>query len=374
MMGVEELKAWVAFNAAPHVGPARFHQMLRAFGGLRQALEGSLEEFQKRMPLLQGATAREMLAGAKAFDAGAELAAAEADGISVLTLRSLEYPQGLIASPGAPPVVYVKGKLPLSRMLGVVGTRTPTEYGKAMARRLSLDLARSGIAIVSGLARGVDGESHKASLEAGAPTVAVLGSGLKEIYPREHGGLAADIASKGGALVSQFPLFARPERWRFPMRNSVLAGLCSGVLVVEGAEDSGSLITAKEALDFGRDVFAVPGPADSELSRGANRLIQQGAKLVLDAVDVLEEYPEFHGALKKREAAPAQESRPRLAEAALSGEESALVALVKESGRLPLAMLVEKAGMNAGQVGAQLTMLEIKGVLRQLPGSLVEAV
>jgi DNA processing protein len=144
--------------------------------------------------------------------------------------------------------------------------------------------------------------------------------------------------------------------------------------VVEGAEDSGSLITAKEALDYGRDVFAVPGPATSAQSRGANRLIQQGAKLVLDSADVLEEYAEFAPALKKAAILPEAQARPRLNELALSGEESALVALVRESGRLPLATLVERAGISAGQVGAQLTLLEIKGVLRQLPGSLIEAV
>jgi len=201
-----------------------------------------------------------------------------------------DYPDVLLEIARAPVGIFVSGETlgGLAPMIGVVGTRTPTPRGAAVATELAADLVRSGLTVVSGLARGVDTRAHEGALDAGGRTVAVLGCGLACVYPLENAGLARDIAASG-SLVSEFPMLAEPRPGCFPRRNRIISGLSMGVVVVEAAAKSGALITAARALEQGREVFAVPGPVDEPLSAGPNRLIKAGAKLTEDAGDVLDE-------------------------------------------------------------------------------------
>jgi len=201
-----------------------------------------------------------------------------------------DYPDALSQTAGAPVGVFVSGAIlgPLSPMVAVVGSRTPTPRGGAVATELAADLARAGLTVTSGLARGTDTRAHEGALGAGGRTVAVLGCGLACVYPPENAGLARDIAASG-SLVSEFPMLAEPMPGHFPRRNRIISGLSAGVVVVEAAARSGALITAARALEQGREVFAVPGPVDEPLSAGPNRLIKAGAKLTEDAGDVLDE-------------------------------------------------------------------------------------
>lgn len=211
-------------------------------------------------------------------------------GIRVTTPGSPDYPPNLNNIYNPPLMLYYLGDLEQADLsLAIVGSRTASPYGKAMAQSLARNLAEGGFSIVSGLARGIDGAAHRGALLGGGKTITVLGSGLDVIYPREHKALFEEI-QQNGAVVSEFPLGTQPLSMNFPVRNRIIAGISLGTLVVEGKEKSGSLITADYALEQGRDVFAMPGPVNSENSRGPHKLIKQGAKLVESAADVLEEY------------------------------------------------------------------------------------
>ena len=213
-------------------------------------------------------------------------------GAEVVTIGDPRYPQPLREIFDPPILLFARGRVELlqSLMLGVVGTRRPTPYGLAVAERLSGDLAHAGLTIVSGMARGIDTAAHKGALAAGGDTVAVLGCGVDVVYPSENRKLAAEIAAKG-LIVSEFPMGATAFPQNFPIRNRIISGMSLGVLVVEGAQYSGSAITAKLAMDQGREVFAVPGNITSKLSWGPNLLIKQGARLVQDWNDVVAELP-----------------------------------------------------------------------------------
>lgn len=374
------MRPWITLNAAPGVGPRRFHQILKAFGSPEKALGSSAQDLGAKVPALGADGAAALLKFAESFDAPGDLDAAARLGARILNFRDPEYPACLLSLYDAPPVLYVQGVLPgeSTRRLGVVGTRKPTEYGIAQCRSLIRGMAASKLAVISGLARGIDTAAHQCAIECGMPTVAVLGSGLACVYPAENAPLARRITECGGAVVSQFPMKSTPDRWRFPMRNGLLSGLSHGVLVVEGEEDSGSLITAEWALEQGREIFAVPGRVDSLQSRGPMRLIQQGAKLVMDAADILAEFPESAASAAKMKKSRAHPSEPMLPGVPrpiedLTGEEALIVTALREQGRTAIEGLGGKLGMPAPVLSANLTMLEIKGAIRQLPGALVEA-
>ncbi len=246
--------------------------------------------------------------------------------------------------------------------VAIVGSRRATPYGIEVAGRLAADLASRGVTIVSGLARGIDTAAHRGALDAGGRTLAVLGSGIDVVYPAENGPLAADIATHG-AVISQFPRGTVPSPWNFPKRNEVIAGLTLGVVVVEAAERSGALITAGLAGDLGREVFAVPGRVTSDVGRGVNRLIQDGAKLVQDWVDIVQELPEqwrrlIRGAVDIADAdAPADQS-----------DDGVVLALLTPDEPWQIEQLIERSGLPASRVGASLVALEIGGRVRQLGG------
>lgn len=219
----------------------------------------------------------------------------------VLSGDDPEIPGLLRSIDDRPTTLFMRGRLDSSRpAIAVVGSRRPTEYGRRTARRIAGEAARAGVVVVSGLARGIDAEAHRAALAAGGVTWAVLGSGLDRIYPPEHADLAEEIVSAGGALISEFALGCPPRRENFPRRNRIVSGLCWGAVVVEGARRSGSLITARTAAEQGRAVFAVPGPADSPMSEGPHELLRQGAALACRFEDIVAELPML--ALPGREA------------------------------------------------------------------------
>ncbi|MBI4280006.1 MAG: DNA-protecting protein DprA [Armatimonadetes bacterium] len=270
------------------------------------------------------------------------------------------YPAGLRNIYDPPPVLYLRGRLVPEDVLAVavVGTRRPTPYGLAAAERIAGDLARAGLTVVSGLARGIDGAAHRAALRAGGRTVAVLGCGVDVAYPPEHRRLIDDMV-RHGAVLSEFPPGTPPRRQHFPRRNRLISGLSLGVVVVEGAEDSGALITADFALDQGREVFAVPGPIFAPQSRGPHWLIAQGARLVADAADILEE-------LGMRQSVPG--GAPAGARCgALSGEEAAVLARLSWEPT-PVDRIVEEVGRPIAEVTPVLLALELRGLVQQVAG------
>jgi DNA processing protein len=307
-------------------------------------------------------------AGLRRFDAE-EAAARQAEaaarvGADLVILGEPEYPAGLASLPEAPPFLLVRGRLGREDALAVaiVGSRQATEYGLRVAARLGTDLAARGVTVVSGLARGVDTAAHQGALGAGGRTVAVFGCGLDVIYPGENRPLVERVV-ESGAAVSQFPMGTRPMAGHFPMRNRVIAGLTLGTVVVEAADRSGALITARFAAELGREVYAVPGNVSSAVSAGTNRLIQDGAKLVAGWEDVVAEWPPaWRAALR---------TVPARAAGVPDGEpdpgERRLLALLGDEP-LPIDAVIERSGASSGQVAAGLVRLELQGLVRQLPG------
>lgn len=272
------------------------------------------------------------------------------------------YPTALGTIPAPPPFLLLRGELHAedALALAIVGSRHATPYGLATAERLAFELAARGVTIVSGFARGIDTAAHRGALAAGGRTIAVLGSGMDVIYPPENRRLVPRVLERG-ALVSQFPMGTPALPAHFPLRNRTIAGLALGTVVVEAAERSGALITAGHAGELGREAFAVPGPITSEMSRGTNRLIQDGAKLVQGWEDVVAELPEpWRRCLKEPIGAPA--SAP-----ALEAEEERLLALVG-SEPVHIDRLIDASGAPAGKTAALLLALELKGSVHQLPG------
>jgi DNA processing protein len=292
------------------------------------------------------------------------------DGARVLSLGSAEYPRLLAELPEAPPALFVQGRLVPEDALAVaiVGSRRATEHGRRLTERLAFDLAARGVTVVSGLARGIDSAAHEGALRAGGRTVAVLGSGLDVIYPRENRRLATRVTQMG-ALVSQFPPGTPPLGHHFPARNRVMAGLALGVVVVEAEERSGSLITAGAAGEFGREVMAVPGRALAPESRGTHRLIKDGAALVEAWDDVVAALPERWRRCVRpvAVASPGQEDDAAVPTGAPGGEAERLLGLIGD-GSVTVEEMIERSGMPSGRAAALLLGLELTGRVRQLPG------
>jgi len=281
----------------------------------------------------------------------------ERDTIQILRLTDGGYPPLLkeIATP--PSELYLKGSLPTSQCLAIVGTRQASPYGLRLAEKLAKEAAHAGLAIVSGLARGIDTAAHRGALAGNGVTVAVLGSGLLDPYPPENRRLSEEMVEKGGCLVSEFPLTAPPLPENFPRRNRIISGLSLGVLVVEADEQSGALITANFALEQGREVFACPGPMDSVLSRGCHRLIQQGAKLVIDLQDIVDELkiPLSRPLLK-------EEKKP-----VLDPQEAKIFQHLSDEP-LSVDLLAERSHLPVQETLSTLLQLELKQLVRAYPG------
>jgi DNA processing protein len=340
----------------PQIGPSRFKRLLDVFGDPEAAWRAS------PVPLAAAGLDRRAIQALTKLRQTLEPADVwskiEQAGVRVITLQDAAYPEHLGNIADSPPVLYLRGELlPADRWaVAVVGTRRVTAYGRQVTERLVAELARAGVTIVSGLARGTDAVAHRVALECGGRTVAVLGSGLDRMYPAEHASLARDIAERG-AVISEFPLGTPPDALNFPRRNRIISGLSMGTLVIEAGETSGALITADFALEQGRDVFAVPGSILSPVSAGPNRLIKEGAKPVTSAQDVLEELNltavAHHEAV--REALPENETEATLLR--LLSSEPVHVDDLGRTSALPVA-----------QVTSTLTMMELKGLVRQVGG------
>lgn len=301
-------------------------------------------------------------AGFAAFDAAREERRCAELGARLIVRGDSDYPD-LLASIHDPPLaLYVQGRLTGEHPVAIVGTRVPSMYGRRMARRLAGDAAVSGITVVSGLARGIDSEAHLAALEAGAPTWAVLGTGLARVYPAENLGLARRIVAEGGAVISERPLDTPPTKDAFPRRNRIVSGLSWTTVVVEGRYQSGAMITARLALEQGRSVLAVPCPADSVLAEGPHDLLRDGAGPALDVTDVLGSLPAGH-------LLQARNLPPRKASLALppTGEEAKMMALLG-SDALSLDELVQLSGLDTTLISSIMFGLELKGSVISVPG------
>lgn len=288
-----------------------------------------------------------------------EIRLAERHGVHIIGLGMPEYPELLSRIPDPPPIVYVKGELPRdAAAVAIIGSRNATRYGLENAFSIAGDLARAGILVVSGLARGIDAAAHEGALAAGGKTLAVLGSGLARIYPPENGRLAEKIAANG-ALVSPFAMTAPPDAANFPARNRIISGLCIGVAVIEAAERSGSLITARLAAEQGREVFALPGNVRSGKSTGSHRLLREGACLAENAEDILSELNMLQA--KPLEKSPAEEKN------SLALPESTVLKAL-DSYPVHIDALALQTGIAAGPLSAILLTLELEGRVVQHPG------
>lgn len=339
----------------------RLRRLVEAFGDVRTAWEAPIGQLSASG--LHGRALDALVDVRRRLDVHQELERTEKAGIAVLTIDDAAYPRRLREIYAAPPVLFVRGRLAPGDddALAIVGTRHATGYGRTVTERLAGDLARAGVTIVSGFARGIDTHAHKAALEAPGRTIAVFACGLDVVYPPENRGLVERIAATG-AFVSEHPLGTRPEATNFPARNRIVSGLTRATLVVEAGERSGALITAQFAADQGRDVLAVPGPITSPRSIGTNRLIQDGARLVQTADDVLAEL-----GLSPASGAPPAEQLGFGTPFPSSDVEALVLAKLAEE---PLSAddLSRALARSSAEVATALTMLELKGRIRQVAG------
>jgi DNA processing protein len=283
----DRTRFWVGFNRVHGIGPSRLEKLLLAFGGIEEAWNASALDLERAK--LGPRYVQALLETRRTLDLDEEMERLDEAGFHVLTWDDSNYPERLREISASPPVLYIWGELdPHDRWAaGIVGTRQPTPYGRTVTQDLASALAVNGVTVVSGMARGIDGISHAAALESGGRTLAVLGSGLDEIYPPEHRNLAQRIA-KRGAVVSDYPLGTKPEGRNFPPRNRIISGLSLAVVIVEAGESSGALITANYAAEQGRTLYAVPGRIYSRASRGTHRLLRSGAQPLTSVDDLLE--------------------------------------------------------------------------------------
>lgn len=342
---------------APGVGSVLFKRLTQALGSPAKVFRAP----SKVLRQIEG-IGPQVAASLKKFDwqpaVEKELRLAEKNGVKLVTWEDEEYPVNLKPIYDPPPLLYVMGSLMPQDSIAVamVGSRNPTTYGQSAAERISMGLSRNGVTVVSGLARGVDSFAHRGALAAGGRTLGVLGCGVDIIYPPENRDLFEQVTAQG-AVISEFPLGTPPDSDHFPIRNRVISGLSLGVAVVEATLRSGSLITARFALDQGRDVYAVPGNVDSARSQGTNRLIKEGAKLVTRAEDILEEIHHI-----PRPAIPEALPQPKLS------EEESRVYLTLENEALHIDQITALTAFSSSKVSAVLLALELAGHVKQLPG------
>jgi DNA processing protein len=351
-------KYWLGFNVIKGIGPARLRKLLEYFGDLEIAWHAA--EADLRAAGLDQRTLASVIQARQSINLDKLVQDVDALGAATLTLDDPDYPALLHELPDAPPVLYVKGTLLDVDQWAVafVGTRRATDYGRAMTHELVYELVSAGITIVSGLALGIDAAAHKAALDAGGRTIAVMGCGIDTIYPPEHRHLAADIM-ENGAVVTEFPPGTPPEGKNFPVRNRTISGLALGVVVVEAPASSGALLTAEQALEQGRDVFAVPGNVTARSSMGANRLIQQGAKLVIRAGDILDELNLTRTTV---------ETRTQMREIAPANEMEAVLARHLSDEPRHIDDLCQMVDLPITQVSSTLAIMELKGIVRRLEG------
>ncbi len=363
-MSLTNQERLILLNLVPDVGSIRLRRLLDTFGDLDRCWKATTSELQRVEGI--GPRLAERIASGRREEGKLrqELERAKRSGVTMLTLEDPGYPGPLRTIPDPPLALYMKGSLTLEdeTAVAVVGARRASVYGLECAERLGYELGLRGVTVVSGLARGIDGAAHRGALKASARTLAVLGSGLARLYPPEHVDLARQVAERG-ALISEYPMEMEPLPHQFPRRNRLISGLSLGTVVVEAGGRSGALITADCALEQGREVFAVPGPMTAVTSQGTHRLLKQGACLVTSVEDILEE---LH--LTPR-VAPQVESRQQPTEAVgLREAEGRVLACVSEQTPRHLDTIATQSGLAGPEVCAALLQLELKRLIRQLPG------
>jgi DNA processing protein len=357
----EEVLYWLALSLTPGIGSTLMRRLLDRFNTPEAVFHAPMKELSK-IEGLGEKVAREIRKGPLEKAVDRELSLLREVGGRVITLRDEEYPKRLKDIYDPPALLYVRGELKKEDefAISIVGSRKTTPYGRWFTEKVSQELARHGVTIVSGMARGIDSLAHWGAISGGGRTIAVLGCGVDVIYPSENRNLFAKMIDRG-AILSEFPMGSPPEGGHFPRRNRIISGLSLGVVVVQASEKSGSLITAGYALEQGREVFAVPGNVGTESSRGTHRLIKEGAKLVESSEDILEEIlPQWRG---ERETTPKAEIlRPDLI-----GEEKVLYELLGETP-LHIDVMIRESRLDPGKVSSLLLNLELKGLVSQWPG------
>ncbi len=368
------MKEWIALNMTPGVGPRAATKLLERFGSagaVFHARRTELESLRLKPGTIESILKREFHDKAvEEFDRVKQL------GGDVLVLDDGSYP-GLLREIDDPPIVlYVKGDWQVcfdQPGVGVIGSRMCSTYGENASEMLARDLASRGITVVSGLARGIDTAAHRGAMRGQGKTVAVLGTGIDSVYPKENNGLVREILASGGCLVSQFPLGTPPLKDNFPYRNRIISGLSLGVLIVEASERSGSLITARLAMEQNREVMAVPGNITSSNSFGTNYLIKSGAKLVQQWQDVVAELPsEISAAILppkiEKEKAEDAVQQPELIPADMTENERKIWALLTPDESTHIDILLESSVLSFGDLNTVLVALDIRDLIRVLPG------
>jgi len=364
----DEYAPWLALGRVKGLGGVGFKKLAAHFVDPTRALFASAAELER----IDGLH-REVIKGLAYFsewtEVDDELRRTRAAGIDIVSFSDPSYPERLRAIADPPPCLYMKGRLNGAdeKAVAIVGSRSASDYGRRVARDLARGLAALGFTVVSGMARGIDGVAHESALQAGGRTIAVLGSGVERAYPPEHDGLYRRICEQG-AVISELPVGTRPMAFNFPARNRLISGLSLGVVVVEATEKSGSLITAALAVEQGREVFAVPGEVGASRSRGAHRLIRQGAKLVESVDDIIEEIaPQL---IRRGAAGTVPAARMLPPDAAQAAHK--IYSLLRENP-LHVDQVIERSGLLPAQVLEILLDLELQGFLRQAPGQIYSA-
>ncbi len=358
---VDDRIYWLAWHIILAGQARKFWTIIKHFGTPKAAWHAPDSEFNSLVGARQ-ANNKEMLARRRNCDLSRVASYLDGKEAGVILYEDTEYPGQLKNIYDPPPALFLCGRTKCLENVSaaMVGARKATPYGLSVAEKLARDLARAGVTVVSGMARGIDAAAHRGALDAGGNTIAVLGCGVDVVYPRENGRLRDGIM-QNGLLVSEFPPGTPPDAWHFPVRNRVISGLCKVVVVVEAAERSGALITAHVALEQGRDVMAVPGNITTKLSRGSNELIKQGAAPVLGVGEIVEEL-----GLSLIETSLPRQSAGGLK---LNDNETLLLKILNYEA-VSLELVVQKSGLAAGEVMSALMFLEVKGLVRQMPGRL----
>ncbi|MFQ5848969.1 MAG: DNA-processing protein DprA [Candidatus Binatia bacterium] len=362
-MDEREHLTWLALTRVKGLGCTGFKRVAEYFGDPRQAFWVSERELAQ-IPGLDSQAIEGLVTFSDWNEVREEMGRIAEAGVRMLPFSDRNYPRRLRMIPDPPPFLYIRGEAGEGdeKAVAVVGSRSASDYGLRVARDLCHGLAALGFTVISGMARGIDGEAHQAALGAGGRTVAVLGSGVDVTYPWEHKALYEEICQRG-AIISELPMGTPPFPYNFPSRNRLISGLSLGVVVVEATERSGSLITARLGLEQGREVFAVPGQAGASRSRGTHRLIRQGAKLVEGVEDIVEEIaPQLltRAGVVKESPSPPLPPNTTL--------EARKVFELVQRGSLQIDEVIQASGLSSAKVSEILLDLEIKGLLRQLPG------
>src|SRR5215216_1481766 len=354
------IEACIALNMLPTIGPVRLRKLLEVFGEPQLILAAKRNEL-RNVEGIGNEVADQISKWESTVDLAAELERVRDFGVTVITQASPSYPRSLREIHAPPIVLYIWGELQERdhHSIGVIGARRTTHYGTESAKKLSYQLAYAGLTVISGLARGIDTAAHQGALAAKARTIAVIGSGLAKLYPPENAALAEKIRAGNGAIVSEFSMEIEPDRQTFPMRNRIISGWSHGILVVEAGLNSGALITAAQALEQGRSVYAVPGHINAPSAQGSNRLIQQGAKLVMEASDILDDLQILLPETKP--IAAAARPLPQLSES----ERSVYDAI--EASETAIDAIAARCNLPSPTVSSVLLRLELKRLVKQLP-------